>query len=385
MSIVKRDRRDFLKGTAALAASSLLPNVANAVGIGGAHLRGHGGWIPTSAIGRPSARASAVGCTLNDRIFFYGGNLTGSTFTSTHYWFDADLNAWQQITSTGTVPAGRDRYGVATNGTGIFVWGGRNTTAATRLNSGGYFVPSGAAGGAWTASTATGAPSPREYPGVVSLQGKFIGWGGRLGTTDYADGGIYDPVADTWTALPAIGQNPRYSHAMVAISPTKFLLWGGINSANVILPDHWIYDIVANTWTQVSYPSYVSIPFPAAVWTGSRVFIWGGGAGVCTMYDPATDSYTYPSTTNIPIGGGFASCYVSTSGKIVAFSDTRNGGIYDPVADNWRPFPSTTGPQSPLQAMCVGYAKNRLVVWGGYISSTRQNVGWYYVPTGEAP
>ena len=66
------------------------------------------------------------------------------------------------------------------------------------------------------------------------------------------------------------------------------------------------YDPVTDTWSAVSTTNAPSQrQFNTAVWTGSRMIIWGGlvgasGTNTGGVYDPATDTWTATSTANAP-------------------------------------------------------------------------------------
>jgi hypothetical protein len=53
----------------------------------------------------------------------------------------------------------------------------------------------------------------------------MIVWGGRGASGYLADGGAYDPAANTWTAVPAI-TTARTSHTAVWTG-TAMIVWGG--------------------------------------------------------------------------------------------------------------------------------------------------------------
>src|SRR5271166_3426786 len=80
-------------------------------------------------------------------------------------------------------------------------------------------------------------------------------FGGRNGSTYYSDLYAYSVPLNTWTKIaPAGGQKPpaRMSAGFAYDSTNNvFLLYGGQSSSGV-LGDTWIFDPVANAWTQLS-------------------------------------------------------------------------------------------------------------------------------------
>lgn len=112
--------------------------------------------------------------------------------------------------------------------------------------------------------------------------------------------------------------------------------------------------------------------YHAAVWTGSRMLVWGGlaGAGVTNtggMYDPATDSWKPMTLTNAPTARHSASAIWTGSEMIVwgGFSTAyeATGGRYDPVRDEWTPLPYTTI-KGRARHVAV-WTGGDMIVWGG--------------------
>src|SRR5205809_1532157 len=69
------------------------------------------------------------------------------------------------------------------------------------------------------------------------------------------------------------------------------------------------YNPGTDSWTATSTTSApVARYFHTAVWTGSEMIVWGGGASGPTYlntggrYNPSTDSWTATSTTSAPAG-----------------------------------------------------------------------------------
>ena len=76
------------------------------------------------------------------------------------------------------------------------------------VTTGGLYNPSSTA---WSAVTTAGAPEPRSYHTAVWTGSEMIIWGGYNGNgtgTNYNDGGLYDPTANSWTAVSTAGAPP---------------------------------------------------------------------------------------------------------------------------------------------------------------------------------
>src|SRR5438046_851208 len=82
---------------------------------------------------------------------------------------------------------------------------------------------------AWNSTGAQGdAPSPRGRHTVVWTGNKMLVWGGSSGSGKfYNDGGVYDPAANSWGAIPTNGApGPRFAHTAVWTG-TEMIVWGG--------------------------------------------------------------------------------------------------------------------------------------------------------------
>jgi len=171
-----------------------------------------------------------------------------------------------------------------------------------------------------------------------------------------ATGGRYDPLTDRWAATSTSGApTGRYSHAAVWTGDRMFV-WGGayfyINLYNqrvyVYLNDGKLYDPATDTWSAVAT---VNAP-PArsghvAIWTGGKVLVWGGSG--------------------------------STANQI-----ELRGGRYDPTLDAWE----TTSTATTLNVY-GGYTKtawtgNVMLVWGQNNGPTDSGMGARYDPVADS-
>jgi hypothetical protein len=127
-------------------------------------------------------------------------------------------------------------------------------------------------------------------------------WGGQLADPPVLanTGGIYDPATNSWTATTTTGGPSARSGHSAIWTGSKMIVWGGSGNTGAI------YDPATDSWTP---SSTIGAPSPrgshAAVWTGTRMIVWGGmdGAGYLDtggIYDPATDSWTTTTTAGAP-------------------------------------------------------------------------------------
>ena len=118
--------------------------------------------------------------------------------------------------------------------------------------------------------TTTGAPSARRWHTAVWTGSKMIVYGGLNGSNaQHNNGGIYDPLTDTWTS---IASTPGFGMQ----SMTSF--WTGTTAAII----HWneirFFNPTTLAWT--TYPNMDGVRgvvrYGASFWTGTNFIMWGG-------------------------------------------------------------------------------------------------------------
>lgn len=177
------------------------------------------------------------------------------------------------------------------------------------------------------------------------------------------------------TGAPAA--RSRAAHAVLGATGQLFV-WGGQNAAGTALDTGAIYDVTTNTWTNVvkdaNTPS--ARVLASAVWTGTKVFVWGGAAsaggtthlGTGALYDPATTTWTPISAVNAP-SARRAPYVVWTGGAVLVFSGLTNvpvtgAFLYDPQNDMWTTVSATSQPNAELSPT-VGWTGTNFFVYGG--------------------
>jgi N-acetylneuraminic acid mutarotase len=116
----------------------------------------------------------------------------------------------------------------------------------------------------------------------------MIVWGGAdpLTSTIFNTGGQYDPVGNTWTTATTTAGAPtaRYSHTAVWTG-TRMIVWGGYDGAPLNTGGQ--YDPVSNTWTTATTTAGAPTVRNGytAVWTGTRMIVWGGADSTPTYFN----------------------------------------------------------------------------------------------------
>ena len=218
-------------------------------------------------------------------------------------------------------------------------------------------------------------------------------WGAPGDTTLIGAG--YTEIApsqiDYWTVTTTTGApSGRYWHTAVWTG-SRMIVWGGYR--DVSLNDGGQYDPVANTWTATTTTGAPSVrEFHTAVWTGSRMIVWGGENGSVYLndggqYDPIANAWTLMTTAGAPSVREFHTAVWTGSKMIVwggenASVTLNDGGQYDPVANAWTATTTTGAPTVRVDHTAV-WTGSRMIVWGG-VNTVYLNDGGQYDPVANA-
>jgi len=345
--------------------------------------------LPAPAIG--ANRANHVAVSTGSEMIVWGGVVNHSQdWVATGQIFNTSTNTWTGMSTQGG-PLLRGLEESVWTGTKMLVWGGN------RAQNG---VPNAAAvydrvSDSWSAMSNVNAPLARQYHTATWTGEEMIVWGGE-GTlqtpTGYQfsykdDGAAYDPDTDTWTPLATAGSGgPRSQHTAVWTG-TRLIVWGGRvpnpTSANALETNSGSsFDPINNEWTPISQ---IGAPSPrnlhSAVWTGTHMIVWGGGQYDQTggVYDPVTDTWRATSTVNAPFPRSWKSTYWTGTRMLVLGGPMLAGGSYDPVTDTWEAI-TTEGydyiPGGSGTGVMVG---PEILFWGGLNSDqTVRGSGYRY-------
>ncbi len=339
-------------------------------------------WVPTGTSGAPAGRTLHAAAWTGSLLLIWGGRLLNedysATLTPTGGRYDPALDLW---TPTALLDAPSPRTGAAAFWTGdrMLVWGGSGDTGD--LNTGGRYDP---AADAWHPVTLTGAPESRSAPSLVWTGAEMMVWGGRVGDYPVNTGRRYDPATDSWTAISNIGAVERSGHLAVWADGVM-IVWGGTDWGGNLNTGQ-IYDPLHEKWTSIS-----TAGAPArsdntkAVWSGSRMIVWGGGLVTTggARYDPFTDSWSSVSAAGAPgPRTGFSLIWAGTrmilwGGQIIpnnSLASYNTGARYDPGSDSWETT-SVTGAPDPRWDQSAVWTGSSVVFWGG-------DVGRDYLATG---
>jgi N-acetylneuraminic acid mutarotase len=329
-------------------------------------------------------------------------NASGLPMASDYTWsftvIPAGAGTWQPTTTIGA-PIARVEHTAVWTGTRMIVWGGRDDRIPPLVETatGGLYDPTT---DTWQATSLVNAPSPLLLHTAVWTGSEMIVWGWSAGSNQ-ATGGRYAPASDSWRNVSASNAPATTSGHTAVWTGARMIVWGGSSVSNA----GGIYDPIADIWQATSL---VNAPSPrslhAAVWTGSEMIVWGGivrsGDGTLVLsnsggrYSPVTDTWIPMSTLGAPEPRESPKAVWTGSRMVVwgGFNKDSNGnlnfpassGIYDPATDTWQTMPLANAPPGRVDHTAV-WTGSEMIVWGGVGAGTTYfNNGARYNPATSA-
>ncbi|MEZ4371778.1 MAG: hypothetical protein R3B07_13175 [Polyangiaceae bacterium] len=240
-----------------------------------------------------------------------------------------------------------------------------------------------------TLAAAPGGFVPRTNPAYTVINGTqvFI-WGGSSGQTALATGAIYDVATDTWTSVAQDANTPSAREGAVAVwTGSRVVVWGGFDrSADTVFGDGASYDPVSNSWSTIAAPgTLLSARRDAyAVWTGTRVLIWGGldkstvkqkGAA---RYEPSSDTWFAVSTGGDPpekVDWTWA-----WTGSLLYLAGGGDKHLYSYSPDSWSDLDDASRKR---QGAFGGWSGAEFLFWGGRDGGNVLNSGERYSPSSK--
>jgi N-acetylneuraminic acid mutarotase len=352
--------------------------------------------------------------TGSEMIAWGGYNDRGTLNTGARY--DPAVNAWTAVAQSNA-PSARFNHSAVWTGTQMIIWGGQPGLEEDGLNTGKRYNP---ATGIWSAMSVSSAPSGRQGHVAIWAGNVMVVWGGHAEshtwsdrfspgnstTSDLAqDGGRYNPTSDTWSAVRTNAAPSPRSHSAAVWTGSEMIVWGGYYSElvsslllgsgtnEIALNDGGRYRPATDTWTAMNSSGAPTARYRAsAVWTGSRMVVWGGSdldgvLGNGGRYDPSANAWTSVSTVGAPVARtGHTAAWTGTRmvvwGGEAGGSALDSGGRYDPSANTWAGVSSASAPSARRNPTSV-WTGSRMLVWGGrgQAAGDYLGVGSRYDPT----
>lgn len=304
----------------------------------------------------------------------WGGTMGPGFDLSNGSIYEPSAKTWTPI-SPLDAPSARYEHSAVWSGSDMLVWGGRNSIGS--LGNGKRY---NLATQAWSDIAATGAPSARYDNVALWVNSRMLVWGGRGNTSLLNDGALYNPSDNSWTTLNAslpvgLASLPARYGAQAAVAGDSVLIWGGIGASgplNTGLKLSYVNG-APTAWSQLSTTGApIAREGHVAVWTGSRLLVWGGLAGGAYLnsgasYDPVTDTWAAISTTNAPTARSGHAAVWTGSELVLAGGENAAGTLadsfaYNPVSNSWRALPGVVGSRS---GAAITWTGSQVLLFGG--------------------
>ncbi len=327
--------------------------------------------------GVPSARSGHSAVWTGQEWIIWGGQLGAGQYAGSGGWYRPDLDVWTPVSTVGA-PSPRNGHTAVWTGSEMIIWGGFSGVGF--LDTGGRFSVTKQA---WNVS---GVPASglaaRDGHVAVWTGTRLLIWGGRNRNGVLADGALYEPVANTWTLLPTTGAPSARAHATGVWTGDRLLVWGGDGSSSYLGDGAQLLfnaGVPAAAWQPLGL---ASAPSPrtghTAVWTGSRMLVWGGlnGSPLDTgaAYDPTAGTWTSLAPAGAPTARTqhdavwTGSEWVIYGGETAA-GTTATGAAYDPVLGHWRTLSNPGAPQARSGATAA-WTGSEVLFFGGRNAGT---------------
>jgi serine/threonine protein kinase/N-acetylneuraminic acid mutarotase len=219
-------------------------------------------------------------------------------------------------------------------------------------------------------------PTPRKMPGSAS-DGKLVYTvGGTNGTSDLTAVEAYDPVADTWTPMPALPEGR--SDFGVAITDARLVAVGGMSSGQVLSSVDAL-DLTTATWTAL--PDLATARHGSAVAAvGKTVYAIGGSTAAADNQvtasaealklaprkpQPAAEWRSLPDapTARLMMASTVLDGKIYIAGGMLGHAETLDTfESFDPKTGEWETLPPLP---IPLHHATAAAFRGEVVVLGG--------------------
>jgi N-acetylneuraminic acid mutarotase len=304
-------------------------------------------WMPTSTVNAPEGREAYTAVWTGTEMIVWGGWYPQGYggFLNSGGRYNPGTDNWTPTTLINA-PEERRWHSAVWTGSEMIVWGGEVVGGSGPSNTGGRYNPST---DSWIATSTTGAPGPKIDHTAVWTGSEMIVWGGGPYTATNT-GARYNPVSDSWTATNTIGTPPRAGQSAVWTG-NEMIVWGGYDGS-VHVNTGARYNPNTDVWTATSlYNAPDGRIAHSAIWTGEEMIVWGGYSyqqdrffNTGGRYRPSTDSWAATATINAPNEAEFPIA-VWTGSRMIVW-----GGyfvFYDPFGQSHGYVLSTGGEYCP--------------------------------------
>jgi N-acetylneuraminic acid mutarotase len=226
-----------------------------------------------------------------------------------------------------------------------------------------------------TWSTAAPLPTAMHHLNVATVNGKIYVLGGITGVAGWQsvpNAYRYDPVANTWTALPAMPAGTGRGSAVVGVRGQNIYLAGGIQSrpgaSRKAVTTVSSYDTISGNWSEVP-PLPEARDHAGGMFIGEQFYVVGGRVALPTnfrgtVYAHNLHSDVWIQRSKMPTArGGIAAAAIGT--KIYTFGGEGNPqsgtrGVFpdiesfDVSANVWEKETRMRTPRHGMAAVAIG-------------------------------
>ena len=345
-------------------------------------------WIGVSETGAPEARAGHTAVWTGSEMIVWGGHDGNAITKNTGGRFDPISNTWQAMSTVGA-PQARWAHTAVWTGTEMVIWGGHSGAFDfITLSTGAKYNPQT---DSWTPISAINAPTGRMSFPPLWTGTEMVVWGGVVGTPDTGTdtGARYDPTTDTWTPIQTTNApTPRGEHSAVWTG-SKVIIWGGKNNNNYT-DTGGVYDLASDTWSATTLTTAPAARAGhVAVWTSSEMIVYAGIDSSPTStfnaggrYDPVLDSWTTTSTEGAPTFNYYGASHpgVWSGNELIMWSwqsgGSPGGARYDPNTDSWSIIWTSMQPSHRTSHTAV-WTGSQMILWGGEFAGVKSTGGIY--------
>ncbi len=183
------------------------------------------------------------------------------------------------------------------------------------------------------------------------------------------NGGAYDPETDRWSPVSSTNAPSTRESVGAVWTGSRVIVWGGgqrrepDDIALMPLGDGALYDSETDAWEPMRAAKPL-VSFRRSFWTGNEMLVWAGtddGGGAA--YDPTKDSWRPVSQDGAPARSNVS---VWTGSHLLvppASLATTDGGVYDAAAGKWTVMAQSG--LSPRAVPCAVWTGSEMILWGG--------------------
>jgi N-acetylneuraminic acid mutarotase len=177
---------------------------------------------------------------------------------------------------------------------------------------------------------------------------------------------------------------------------SKMIIWGGFAGSGPLNP--WLstgglYDPANNFWSSMTVSNAPEgRTRHSTVWVGNKMIIWGGANGSLQnsggLYDPISNTWSATALDNAPVARQNHTA-VWTGSEMIVWGGNAGQGLYvnsgarfNPILNTWLPITTSNAPAGRYRHTAI-WTGNEMVVWGGQSPGENYSDGGRYNPVSD--